>query len=192
MLSDDKMYYLVGFKGNCCNKPFNATYIVNQNKRFDANLPGEMTTVHPSSSSRVFPDIIREQFPRFVELYNQSYYAEDKGYLSLAGAGYRNALEVLVKDFAKNVLNEEHSSIKNKTLCEAIKAYVPGVDPTIAAHGIRLIGNNFTHWEQDVDLMDLETLHAFFEVVLSSITTKLLLNKLTVENKVPKHQIGDK
>ena len=54
-----------------------------------------------------FTEEIYEKFPRFPVIYNQAEKAEHYGCVDIAGAGYRKAAEILIRDFACLMLPNE-------------------------------------------------------------------------------------
>jgi len=92
------------------------------------------------------PRKIKENFPRFIKVYEQAQNAEEMNLDELCGMGYRKALEILVKGYAVKKHPEDTSKIQKSMLDACIKKYI--TDPkaktfTIAA---KIIGNDNTHY----------------------------------------------
>ncbi len=151
------------FKGNCCDQLSFATYKVNlQNKTY------ELLSVYPPTKPIIFDEAIQQISPRFIESYNQAYSAEILNHFELAGAGYRNALEILIKDYAINILKKDNTEVSKKKLYAAIAEYVP--EHTIsAADVVRLLGNDFTHYERKYDHLGLNELKSYLEIYILAV-----------------------
>lgn len=112
-------YHLLILEHSCCDKISQAIYRVNDGS-------GELLSLLPQIIKRGdFPDSIKKISPHFIELYNQCYEAEQRGFLELAGSGYRNALEVLIKDYAISVLHEPEKEVISCSLSKATKNIFP-------------------------------------------------------------------
>jgi len=164
-----KILETITFKVNCCSKLFFANY------EFDTSLKKTtLLTVNPPAQPEPLPDEIVKMSPRFAELYKQAHFAEQQNYYELAGSGYRNALEVLVKDFAIKELNKPEHEVAKKKLYDAIGDYVPSVAVT-AADVVRVLGNDYTHYERKYDDIDFEVLKKYLRIFINAIENELLI-----------------
>jgi hypothetical protein len=161
--------YLVIFHANCCNNFFFATYKVIDKK-------GELLTVYPSNKPEKLPDAIIEISPRFVELYNQAYFAEQNNFFELAGSGYRNSLEVLIKDYAIKELNKSEREVCKKNLNSAIGEYMPSIKLTNSADVVRVLGNDYTHYERKYTDIDFGILKRYLHIFINAIENEYLIN----------------
>lgn len=160
---------VIVYKGNCCQSPFYATY-----KYSDKST--ELLDVFPRLKPTLLPQNIIDLSPRFVDLYNQSYTAEQNGHIELSGSGYRNAIEVLIKDFAINKLGADTSKVCKMDLYTAISTYLKEVNiDTSAADVVRVLGNDYTHYERKYDGIDFIVVKKYLEIFIQQIETKLLL-----------------
>lgn len=171
--SDNKTIYLTTFRGDCCNKDFFGLYDIIPSASSIAN--GSLLTIYPSHKSQLLPDAIHKISPRFVSLYEQCYIAEQSGHLELAGTGYRNAIEILVKDFAINELGNSQPEVAKKKLADAIKTYLPSIDLQQSADVVRILGNDYTHYNQKYDDVSFPVLKAYVEIFIKSIETTYLI-----------------
>lgn len=163
-----KHIYLCVYKGNCCSRDFFVLYdVVKPN--------GTLLSFFPNSISPTLPDCIHKISPRFVEMYNQCFSAEQKGHLELAGSGYRNAIELLVKDYAINELGYKKEEVVKKKLAASIKAYLPSIDLKQSADIIRILGNDYTHYEQLYAEDTFAILKQYLEIFIKSIETAYLI-----------------
>lgn len=160
---------VISYIGNCCNTPFYATY----------NYHDGQTTlldVYPHLKTLTLPDNIKNLSPRFANLYEQSYTAEQNGHIELAGSGYRNSIEVLIKDFAIKKINAPESEVCKMSLYDAIGTYLKEVNiETSAADVIRVLGNDYTHYQRKYDDIDFIVVKKYLEIFIQQIDTKLLL-----------------
>lgn len=166
--SNDKIA-LVIYTTTCCNNYFSATY------KIDSERNTEFLCQYPSSKVVQLPDSISELSPRFINLYNQVASAEQQNHLELAGTGYRNSMEILIKDFAIIKLGKDPNEVCKLNLYESIKKYLPDSDLTTAANVIRILGNDYTHYKRKYENIEFETLKRYFQILLTEIENKLLL-----------------
>ncbi|HFD2035903.1 TPA: DUF4145 domain-containing protein [Clostridium perfringens] len=170
--------YIIAYQAPCCDNYFFVTYKVTNNK-------GELLTIYPSNKPEKLPEAIEKISPRFVNLYNQAYTAEQNNHLELAGSGYRNALEVLIKDYAINELGIDSKEVVKKNLNRSINEYVPSVRLSNSADVIRLLGNDYTHYERHYEDIDFQILKKYMRIFINSIETEYLINHPVV---VPNNQ----
>lgn len=163
-----KYIYMVTFRGNCCDTDFFVLYDV-------AKPNGKLISIYPNSQSVNLPEAIHNISPRFIEMYDQCYAAEQKGHLELAGSGYRNALEVLVKDYAITELKHPRDEVVKKKLASAIKTYLPSIDLKQSADVVRILGNDYTHYEQHYTTESFAILKQYIEIFIKSIETAYLI-----------------
>lgn len=176
--SSDKSLVVIVYKGDCCNTPFYGTYLY-------ASFSAELMDIYPHLKPTVLPDKIKELSPRFVHLYEQSYTAEQNNHIELAGSGYRNAIEVLIKDFAIKKLNASQDKVSKMKLYDAIGTYLTEVNiNTAAADVIRVLGNDYTHYQRNYDDIDFIVVKKYLEIFIQQIETKLLM----MEPIVPTHR----
>lgn len=170
--------YLIIYRPLCCDNYFFVTYKVKDNK-------GEILTIYPSNKPEKLPEAIQKISPRFINLYNQAYTAEQENHLELAGCGYRNALEILIKDYAINELHIDSKEVSKKNLNSSIKEYVPSVRLSNSADVIRLLGNDYTHYERHYEGINFQILKRYLHIFINSIETEYLINHPVV---VPNNQ----
>lgn len=76
---------------------------------------------------------------RFIDMYNQALTSEHNQNYELAAIGYRSALEILVKDYAIQELNEPEETVSKKSLCDAIAKYLSQPDLVATADVVRIL-----------------------------------------------------
>ena len=165
-----KFYGVVAYTCNCCGKK----YLVNYN--LDANAKtATFGAFYPTFTATYENDVLAEFSPRFIELYNQALRAEFAGDIDLAATGYRHALECMVKDYAIKRLEKDHDEVCRKSLCQAIGEYFDS-DMVKTADVVRILGNDYTHYERRYPDLDFEVLKKYMEIVIRLVETKELIN----------------
>lgn len=153
-----------------CGKQFITTHL-----RELSNNSTTFYSCYPSSIARQFHELIHELSPRFVNVYNQAYAAEQLNLEDVAGAGYRKALEILIKDFAIKDLNLPQEEVVKKSLANCIKEYLPVRDAQISADVVRVIGNDYVHYDAKYEDVDLSTLNWYLDYFIATVESELRL-----------------
>lgn len=166
--NQDNKIHLVTFSAICCNKLFFAIYETSKQA-------GELLASYPAEKPIPLSEAINEISPRFIELYNQAFFAEQQNFFELAGSGYRNALEVLIKDFAIDELGEPSQEVCKQNLYDAIGKYLPSIKLSTAADVVRVLGNDFTHYERKYKDVDLDVLKRYLHIFINAIENEYLL-----------------
>lgn len=151
-----------------CDKIFHVSY-----KKYDNKDCYEPFCIFPNFNGRDFSEEITNISPRFVKLYNQAYKAEYDGNYELAGCGYRNALEVLIKDYAISILKVPKEEVVKCKLFKVIELYVPDVDMTNCADVVRILGNDNTHYERDYEEISFDILKQYLNIFIDMIDVKI-------------------
>lgn len=166
------------YKCTSCDKIFHVSYIkLNDEDEF------KPFSVYPNFQGREFSKEISEVSPRFVKLYNQAYKAEYDNNYELAGSGYRNALEILIKDFAINVLKHKKDDVVKFKLYGAIAEYLPDVDMSNCADVVRILGNDNTHYERDYENIDFSVLKQYLNIFIDMIDVQIKVKNPPVTRK---------
>ncbi|GAE86633.1 DUF4145 domain-containing protein [Bacteroides reticulotermitis] len=135
-------------------------------------------------SEKTFSDILNELSPNFIEIYNQSHFAEQLGLNQICGTGYRKALEFLIKDYLMSINSEDkHQDIKTKFLNNCIRDDIDNANIKKVAVRAVWLGNDETHyirkWENK-DISDLKTLIGLtIHYIESEIQAKILLEEMS-------------
>ena len=158
----------VTYKCTSCDKIFHVSYV----KLTDDEIFMPYS-VYPNFQGREFSDEIKNISPRFVKLYNQAYKAEYDNNLELAGCGYRNALEILIKDFAINVLGEKREEVVKIKLYGAIEKYLSDLDMSKCADVVRILGNDNTHYERDYENIDFKVLKQYLNIFIEMVEVQI-------------------
>lgn len=112
---------------------------------------------------------------RFIDIYNQALEAEFAGHFDLAAIGFRTALEILIKDYAINILKEPEASVTSKKLCPAIGEYLHQEEMVKTADVVRILGNDYTHYKRKYPEHDFALLKKYMEIFLSQIEIQYMI-----------------
>lgn len=135
----------------------------------------------------VFPGMILNISIKFFVIYNEAKEAEERGLKKICGAGYRKALEFLIKDYLIHMKVEKPDKIKEARLYDCIKDYVSSDPIKDCAKRAAWLGNDETHYIRewkDKDLDDLkELIHLTVDWIYLEIRTKRIKSDMP-EKKV--------
>lgn len=154
-----------------CEKCFLVEYLTNNITVKHSCLYPKRTYPAPSKI-RVFPSNIENVSKRFIQIYNESYLAEQHSLLEICGVGYRKALEFLVKDYAIfiNKSNENLvQQIKSMQLSQCIEKYIDSEHIKTLSKACAWIGNDETHYVRKHKDYNLEHLKTFINSTVSFI-----------------------
>jgi hypothetical protein len=133
---------------------------------------------------RVFDPAISTTSPRFPLVYNQAQAAETHGLDLICGAGYRRALEFLVKDYAKTKRkSDEHEEIDKSLLGSCINQYVEHPKVKSIATRATWLGNDETHYIRKWPQKDLADLKALIELTVHWVA--LDIGSAAIEESMP-------
>ena len=121
-------------------------------------------------------DIFEKISPRFTDMYNQALQSEFHKNIELAAVGYRSALAILIKDYAINELGLNPEEVRSKKLCSAIGTYLNQEDLVKTADVVRILGNDYTHYERKYPQHDFELLKGYMEIFLKQIEVQYMIN----------------
>lgn len=139
-----------------CNTTFLAEYLI-----LDKVFQYLRVKNSPTPNFKNFQIEISELSPDFIKIYNEAYQAEQMGLSEICGAGYRKALEFLIKDYSKKKFPKEVEKIQSMLLGKVIDSYIPDDRVKNMAKRAAWLGNDEVHyikkWENK-DLTDLKNL----------------------------------
>ena len=157
----------------CCDKLFFSVHEIKTDE--NDKRTAELLISYPQAMLKKLPESICNISPRFVELHNQCYWAEKNNFFELAGTGYRNAMEVLIKDFAIKELGESSDEAKKLKLFDAIGKYIPDYRFQNAADVVRIIGNDYTHYERKYDDVEFDYVKIYLDLVIMYVDAQYRL-----------------
>jgi hypothetical protein len=155
-------------KSNCCEKNYFACYL-DENNILPIKLKKDCFLLSYPEPKNELPEKIIELSPRFHNLYSQAYCVELKGHFELAGCGYRNALEILIKDFAVKELKISEEEVQKQSLCTSIKKYLTKNLLNNAAEVVRILGNSYTHYKNEYPNIDFYVLKDYLSIIINDI-----------------------
>lgn len=153
-----------------CKKLYLAIYRINLNQK-----TASFEALYPSIQLSFSDERLNKLSPRFIDMYNQALQCESSGNIELAAIGYRASLEILVKDYAVGECGIERDVVKNKSLFESIEEYLGNKDLITSADVIRILGNDYAHYERKYPEHDFEILKEYMEIFIHLVGTKLRL-----------------
>ena len=133
----------------------------------------------------VFPKEIYDKFSRFPIIYNQAEKAEHYGCVDIAGAGYRKAAEILVRDFACLIHpNEKENILKTNSAKNVVLNFLKeySVMARLAEASFEL-GNDETHYTKVYEDRGLDDLKQFIRATVHEIVAILQLQQLDQERQ---------
>lgn len=142
-----------------CNNPVYLTLYC-----YPGKTTGRLTASYPAENLLDLPKEISLLFPRFYELYRQSRLAEIKGCTDICGAGFRKALETLVKQYAAKLCPDAEALISKESLSQAIRRIDNPRIKTLASASTWL-GNDQTHFVSNHPTYDLADMKVFMKAL---------------------------
>jgi len=123
------------------------------------------------------PESIKDLSPAFYRIYQEANNAENYGLTEICGAGYRKALEFLVKDYIKTkakILGLKTKDIAKASLSLCIATYIEDVVAKEIAVRAAWLGNDETHYYREWKVCDLDDLKKLISVMINIIDTQLI------------------
>lgn len=155
-----------------CDKPFIAEYSRENQIEFRYE-----NIVKYSVISENFSDEIIHISPKFIEIYNEAYFAEQNNLFEICGVGYRKALEFLIKDYLITLFPDKEISIKKSTISNCIESHVEDSKLKSTAKRAIWLGNDHTHYEKKWESKDLNDLKTLIKLTLNWIESEILTKK---------------
>ena len=148
----------------CPNEACDSIFVVQYRKQ-DAPARGYVfeTAFPQDPAPEVFSETVQDLSPDFVDIYGQAYKAELFGLSDICGAGYRKALEFLVKDYLikkKGIPKHEVAPAMIGT-CIRDPDWITDARLRQAAERAAWLGNDEIHyerWHPGLTVDDLKTL----------------------------------
>lgn len=157
-----------------CEKCFLVEYSVNNLNLSGYQSSGTVENIYPHPSEKIcFSENIQCLSKKFINVFNESYLAEQNNWLEICGIGYRKALEFLIKDYAILTNKNDIETIKPMPLNQCIEKYIDNKHIKILAKASAWIGNDETHYVRKHDLYTVESLKSFITAAVSFIDSDL-------------------
>ena len=155
-----------------CNKPYLVIYKIDTKAKkttFEQFFPTYRAEEYKNP-------LVEEISPRFIDSYNQALRAESIKDFELAAIGYRHSLECLVKDYAIKELKKSSDEVVGKTLAQAIGEYLGEKDLVATADVVRILGNDYAHYERRYPEHDFFLLKRYMQIFIHLVETKVLIS----------------
>lgn len=186
-LKSDILQRLFMCPRNQCGRIFLANYYGHPSGVFSLKNLEPRQHEEPS-----LPDLLKENFPDFCEIYKQAIIADEMDLKEITGMGLRKSLEFLIKDFVikklknDNAGEEKINEVKKSFLGACIEKYIS--DSTIKRRAKRAVwlGNDETHFFKKWPEKDITDLKNLIEITISSIEAQLLDEKYQKEMEEPR------
>lgn len=130
-----------------------------------------------------FQQNVEKLSERFLEVYGQAAAAESYELDEVAGPGYRKALEILVKDFAKAQNPGKEKDIENARLSQCIKEYIDDENTKQCAELAAWLGNDEIHYVRKWQERDIEDLKRLVTLTANWIENTMLTKSYVGEMK---------
>lgn len=128
-----------------------------------------------------FSEEIKKISEKFQHIYNQANIAEEDGLNQICGAGYRKALEFLIKDYLIQMNPKATEVIKKKPLGETIKDDIKSEYVQTCAKRAIWLGNDETHYIKIFQNKDTQDLKELIKLTIFWIESELATNKYREE-----------
>lgn len=142
-------------------------------------------SVPRSVEKREFPENIQTLSGNFCNIYNQAYEAEKRNLTEICGAGYRKALEFLIKDYAIKKNEKDKVKISRMFLSNCINEYIEEGRIKSCAERATWLGNDAVHYYRTWEDKDLEDLKNLIELTVHWIELVLRSDEYTDEMNKP-------
>lgn len=161
-----------------CNTLFVTPYVlVHENNLTTARRMSHVPLIYTNPT--VFSGEVEKLSPIFCETYNQAARAYDNQLLQICGAGFRRALEFLVKDYAiaskVDPTDAQRMDIARMPLSTCITSYLP-LPVQEAAKRAAWLGNDETHYYRVWTANDISDLRALIDLTVKYIDFNIELN----------------
>ncbi len=120
-----------------------------------------------------FPDSIKKISEKFSKIYNQSNVAENNGLNEICGAGYKKALEFLIKDYLIKKTPDLADDIKKEFLGESIKRIDDRKIKQTSERAVWL-ANDESHYVRKWEEKDIKDLKILIQLVVNWIDSSIL------------------
>lgn len=150
-----------------CNKCFFVHYSIVSDYSDEVGILSEF---YPASETKTdFSSAIKTVSPDFVNIFNQSEQAENRGLDDICGIGYRKSLEFLIKDYAISLNPDKRSEIESSFLGNCISNYIDNEKIKTLAKASAWIGNDETHYVRKNQNHNVQDLKRFIKTVVAYI-----------------------
>lgn len=165
-----------------CQNLFIAEFVCESAPGQQVKTPYVLSKKFPLSVKRdKFSEHIKSISPEFETIFNEAYEAEQRGLSNICGAGYRKALEYLIKDFCVSNHPQSVDEIKNALLSKVINTFVEDTRIKSASTRAAWLGNDEIHYIRKWDDKDLKDLKTLIKLTLHFVESEILIKSYEVE-----------
>jgi hypothetical protein len=133
-----------------------------------------------------FPEEIAKISEKFSKIYNEAKEAEERKLTHICGAGYRRALEFLIKDYLIREEVEKPEKIKETRLGTCIDKYIDSQRIKDCAERAAWLGNDETHYIRIWETKDLDDLKDLIQLTVNWIHDEHLTKR--IKKEMPNNQ----
>jgi len=130
---------------------------------------------------KAFSETIKGISAHFCEVYNEAQIAEQRRLRNIRSAGYRRALEFLIKDYLIYEKKEEKEEIENKRLFDCIEQYVDDLRIKECAKQAAWLSDGETHYYRKWGDKDLNDLKVIIDLTINWIESEILAKRIIEE-----------
>ncbi|GGG14380.1 hypothetical protein GCM10007425_05820 [Lysinibacillus alkalisoli] len=157
-----------------CDEKFLTTHILNKNTK-----EIQFRSIYPPAMHTAISSTIIQFSSNFIEIFKQAHTAELENHNQLAAAGYRLALEVLVKDYAKLIQPTHLDKIKQMSLVDCAETYFPDLFALIQNDLTTVLSSDYMTYTQTCPT-EFNELKYYLDIFLQNIEMKLKIRQATV------------
>jgi hypothetical protein len=166
-----------------CQSLFIATY-----KRWGSST-WELWGVAPTAPVEPdVPAVVAAVSPDFVLIYGQATTVDQAGLHHVAGAGFRKAVEFLIKDYVKRTHPEDADKIEGMALAGCIEDYVADARVKEVAKRAVWLGNDETHYVRLWEGKTLADLKHLIDLTIHWIAMERQTEDLLADMAEPKRR----
>jgi len=130
---------------------------------------------------KAFSETVTNISPQFCEVYNEAQIAEQRRLRNICSAGYRRALEFLIKDYLIHEKKDEKEEIENKILLDCIEQYVDDLRIKECAKMAAWLSDGESHYYRKWGDKDLNDLKVIIDLTVNWIESESLAKKIIEE-----------
>lgn len=165
-----KQYGSVCYECSSCGNYYIVTYDIVRKEK--AGFVGSFCP--EIRAPKFYDDVLGKLSSKYLIACQQAMNAEFRGDLELAAIGYRSALECVVKDYAIKELGKPSEEVVGKSLFAAIGEYLSEQKELLnTADVVRLLGNDYTHYERKYPEYDFDLLKQYFNIFTAFLRMKV-------------------
>ena len=186
--SDEELQVVFECPSKDCQKLFIAYYRAPKTDEKDKlEIEYYFTCSEPIRiKEQAFSETIENISRQFCEIYNEARIAEKRGLKNICGAGYRKALEFLIKDYLVKEKKEKKEEIEKNRLFNCIDQYIDDLRIKECAEIAAWLGEDETRYYKKYEEKDLDDLKVIIDLTINWIESESLSKKITEEEPEPK------